>query len=114
MHGQFLRQTNDLSSNDTWQRIQRGKLKKETKGMIVVAQDQALITRYIQKAIDGTNTSPKCRKCSQNDKAINHIASECKALAQNTAARAVHRNLCKKYEMPCSKNWYEHQPQPVA
>ena len=121
MHGQFLRQTKDLSSNDTWQWLQRGELKKETEGMIMAAQDQALRTRYIQRAIDGTNISPKCRKCNQKDETINHIASECPALAQNqykkrhdTVARAVHWNLCKKYQMPCSNKWYEHQPQPVT
>ena len=30
IHCQFLRQTKDLSSNDTWQRLQRGELKKDT------------------------------------------------------------------------------------
>ena len=71
--------------------------------MILAAQDQALRTRYIQRASDGTNISPKCRKCNQKDETINHIASECPALAQNqhkkrhdTVAKAVHCNLCKK------------------
>ena len=121
MYGQFLRLNKDLSSNDTWQWLQRGELKKETEGMIMAAQDQALRTRYIQRAIDGTNISPKCRKCNQKNETINHIASECPALAQNqykkrhdTVARAVHWNLCKKYQMPCSNKWYEHQPQPVT
>ena len=63
MHGQFLRQTRDLSSNDAWQWLQREELKKETEGMIMAAQDQALRTRYIQRAIDLTNISPECRKC---------------------------------------------------
>ena len=78
-------------------------------------------TRYIQRAISGTYISPKCRKCNQKDETINHIASECPALAQNqykkrhdTVARALHWNLCKKYQMPCSNKWYEHQPQPVT
>ena len=120
MHGHFLRQTKDLSSNDTQQWLQRGELKKETEGMIMAAQDQALRTRYIQRAIDGTNISPKCRKCNQKDKTINHIANESPALVQNqykrhdTMARAVHWNLCKKYQMPYSNKWYEHQPQPVT
>ena len=46
----------------------------------MAAQDQALRTRYIQRAIDGTNISPKCRKCSQKDKTMNHIASECPSI----------------------------------
>ena len=57
MHAQFLRQASDLSSNDTWQWLQRGELKKETEGMVMAAQDKALRTRYIQRAIDGTNIS---------------------------------------------------------
>ena len=47
MHDQFLRQTKDLSSNDTWQWLQREGLRKETEGMIMAAQDQTLRTRYI-------------------------------------------------------------------
>ena len=31
-----------------------------------------------------------------------------------THNRAVHWDLCKKYQMHCSNKWYEHQPQPVA
>ena len=90
--------------------------------MIMAAQDQTLKPRYIQRAIDGTNISRKCRKCNQKDETINHIASECPALAQNqykkrhdtVTSRAVHWNLCKKYEMPCGNKWYEHQTQPVT
>ena len=55
MHGQFLRQPKNLSSSNTWQWLQRGELKKETEGMIIAAQDQALRTRHIQRAIDVTN-----------------------------------------------------------
>ena len=121
MHDQFLRQIKDLSSNDIWQWLQRGELKKETEGMVMAAQGRALGTRYIQRAIDGTKISPKCRKCNQKDETINHITSECPALAQNqykkrhgTVARAVHWYLCKKYQMPCSNTWYENQPQPAT
>ena len=120
MHGQFLRDTKNLASNNTWEWLQRGELKKETEGMIMAAQDQALRTRYVQRAIDGTNISPKCRKCNQKDETINHITSECSAMAQtqykkrhDTVARAVHWSLCKKYQMPCSNKWYEHQPETV-
>ena len=121
MHGQFLRQTKDLSSNDTWQWLQRGELKRETEVMIMAAQDQALRTRFIQRAIDGTKIPPKCRKCNRKDETLVHIASECPALAQNqykkrhdTVARAVPWNLCKKYQMLWSNKWYGHQPQPVT
>ena len=68
------------------------------------ALEQALRTRYVQKAIGGTNITLKCRKYNQKDKTIDHVASKCPSLAQNqykkrldTMARAVHWNLCKKY-----------------
>ena len=120
MHGHFLRQTKDLSIDDTWQWLQRGELNKETEGVIMAAQDQAQRTRYTEIASDGSSIS-KCKKCYQRDETINHIASECPALVQNqykkrhdTGARTVHWNLCKKYQMSCSNKWYEHQPQPLT
>ena len=74
MHGQFLRQTKDLSSNDTWQWLQRGELKKETEGMITAAQDQALRTRYIQRATNGTNISLNAENATRktNPSIISH------------------------------------------
>ena len=97
MHGQLARQTAELSTQESWQWLQRGELKKETEGMIMAAEEQALRTRYIQRAIDGVNISPKCRKCNVKDETINHIVSECSALAQNqykkrhdSVARTIH------------------------
>ena len=60
-----------------------GELKKETEGMIMPVQDQALRTRYIQRAIDRSNISSKYRKCNGKEETINHIVSECPAIAQN-------------------------------
>ena len=121
MHGQFIRQTSDIASEGTWQWLERGELKKETEGMIMAAQDQALRTRYIQNKIDGVNVSPKCRKCNIKDETINHIASECSALAQNqykkrhdTVAKALHWSMCKKYNLPSNNKWYEHLPEKVV
>ena len=120
MQGQFMRQTEELASNETWQWLIRGELKKETEGMLMAAQDQALRTRYIQRAIDGKNITSKCRKCNEKEETINHIISECSALAQyqykkrhDTVAKALHWSLCKKHQLSCSDKWYEHQPESV-
>ena len=53
MQGQYLRQTKEISQDGSWQWLKRGELKKETEGMLMAAQDQALRTRYIQNRIDG-------------------------------------------------------------
>ena len=120
MHGQFIRQTAELASTESWQWLQRGELKIETEGMILAAQEQALRTRYIQRTIDGADISSKCRKCNNKEETINHIVSECSALAQNqykkrhdTVAKAIHWSMCKKYQLDASDRWYEHQPTPV-
>ena len=42
------------------------------------------------------------------------ISTEPYKKTHDTVARAVHWNLCKKYQMPCSNKWCEHQPQSVT
>ena len=121
MQGQYLRQTKEIAHEGSWQWLMRGELKKETEGMLMAAQDQALRTRYIQNRIDGQVTiSPMCRKCQQKVETINHIISECPALAQNeykkrhdTVAKALHWQICKEYNMPHSERWYEHTPEKI-
>ncbi|XP_066968151.1 uncharacterized protein [Macrobrachium rosenbergii] len=107
IHRQYMRQTKELASDETWQwlQMQRGEPKKETEGMLTVAQDQALRTRYVQGTIDGNNILPICRKCNMKDETTNHIASECPALAQNqykkrhdSVTKAFQWSLCKKHQ----------------
>ena len=75
MHGQYQRQTREVASEGSWQWLTRGELKKETEGMLMAAQEQALRTRYIQNKVDGQIAiSPMCRKC--NKKARDHQPHE--------------------------------------
>ena len=120
LHGQFLRQTSHLATKESWKWLTRGELKKETEGLLMAAQDQALRTRYIQNKIDKVNISPKCRKCNRKDETISHITNECSALAQNhykkrhdSVAQALHWSLCRKYDLPNKEKWYEHIPDKV-
>ena len=63
-------------SEDTWGWLRKGKLKKETEGMILTAQDQALPTRQAKMRIEKQRGDPKCRLCDE------HVLSECKKTAQ--------------------------------
>ena len=47
MHGQFKRETEELSS-ESWSWIRIGGLKKETEGLIFAAQDQAIRTNVMK------------------------------------------------------------------
>ena len=42
LHGQFLRQADEIRDDATWDWLRKGDLKKETEGMITAAQDQSL------------------------------------------------------------------------
>ena len=43
LHGQFWRNTAEIRDKKTWEWLKKGRLKKETEGMIMAAQDQALM-----------------------------------------------------------------------
>jgi hypothetical protein len=119
--GQYLRQTRAAKPELTWNWLRRGELKRETEGMLMAAQDQALKTNNRAARIMGENTSPKCRVCKEADETINHVVSECSMLAQreykrrhDKVARTLHWCLSKKYGLPCADRWYQHEPQSVV
>ena len=62
--------------------LKKSRLKKETEGMIMAAQDQALRTKSIKRIIDKQNVSAKCIMCREGDETVSHIVSECTNLAQ--------------------------------
>ena len=41
LHGQFVRETEDQSNEETWSWLRQGSLKRETEALIIAAQDQA-------------------------------------------------------------------------
>ena len=49
------------------------RLKKETEGMIMAPQDQALRTMSIKRIIDKQNVSAKRRMCGEGDETVSHI-----------------------------------------
>ena len=60
----------------------RGQLKRETEGLIMGAQEQALRTNSIKARIDKQDVSSACRLCGERDETVAHIVAECKMLAQ--------------------------------
>ena len=62
IHGQYARAIVEAGADveETWSWLHQQDLKKETEGLIIAAQDQALRTNYIKFRIDKTATSPMC------------------------------------------------------
>ena len=82
LHGKFIRETEEVRSEETWGWIRKGYLKKETEGLIFAVQKQALRTKCIRKNTDGQEVSEKCRMCGKRDVSKTHLIADCKKLAQ--------------------------------
>ena len=117
LHSKFIKETSDVRDNkNSWLWLRKGYLKKETEGLLLAAQDQALRTRWIMKNIDKKDVQDKCRLCGERDETVAHIVSECKQLAQNEykkcrhdkVAAMLHWSLCQQYGFPCTEKSYEH------
>ena len=81
-HGKFVREIEEVRSEETWGWIRKGYFKKETEGLIFVVQEQALRPNWIRKDIDGQEVSGKSRMCGERDESITHLIAECKKLTQ--------------------------------
>ena len=75
--GQFERITEEIKDKDSWNWLKKETLKKDTEGMLMAAQDQALRTNYIKKRIDKQNVSPMCRQYGEREETISHIVAKC-------------------------------------
>ena len=99
-----MRQKADVAGEDSWRWLRNGFSKKETEGLILAAQEQALTTKSIKHSIDKTSETPLCRLCGNSTETVRHIVSGCKRLAQreykkrhHKAALRVHWEMCRKY-----------------
>ena len=121
LHGEFVQQISGVAGEESWRWLRNGFLKKETEGLILAAQDQALRTNAIKCNIDKTSETPLCRLCGESAETVRHIVSGCKKLAQreyrkrhDKVALRVHWEICRKYGIECTDKWYDHQALPVA
>ena len=117
LHSAYFKETKDVKDEkESWEWLTNGYLKKETEGMLMAAQDQALRTNWVSVMIDKRQGSAMCRLCGERDETISHILSECKKLAQNEykkwrhdkVAAVIHWHLCHKFGFSCGSKNYEH------
>ena len=113
LHGQFVRETEDQSNEETWRWLKQGSLKRETEALIIAAQDQALRTNYIKATIDKSQIDDK-------NETVSHIVSGCSKLAlkeykkrHDNVARAIHWDLSGKCGFHQNEKWYNHVPESV-
>ena len=120
LHRRFKRLINKISHDKTWTRLKKGNFKRETKSLLMAAQNSAIKTNHIKARIDKTQQNSKCRLCGDRDGTIYHIISEYSKLAQkeykaryNWVGKVIHWEMCKKFKFDHANKWYMHNPAPV-
>ena len=121
LHGQFAKDTDDIKTNESFNWLCKGELKRETESLILAAQEQALNTNSVKARIYHLQENDTCRLCGGAAENVTHIVSGCKKLAQKEYKRRhdkvacfIHWLLCKKYDLEHTDKWYQHQPSPVV
>ena len=121
LQGEFIQQISNVAGEESWRWLRNGFLKKETEGLILAAQEQALRTNSIKYSIDKTSETPLCRLCGETTETVRHIVSGYKKLAQREyrkrnykVALGVHWEMYRKYGIECTNKWYDHQPLSTA
>ena len=88
----------------------------------MAAQEMALFTKYHEKNILHVSNDATCRICKTNgcNETIYHILAGCDSLAKreyftrhNAVCKYLHFEISKAYNLPCGKNWYQHEPKEV-
>ena len=92
LNGQYLRQTKEMKSEQSWIWLQNGDLKRETESLIVVAQNQTIRTNLVKVKIDKSQKDTLHRLCKKANESIDHAVSCCSKLAQKEYKRR-HDNL---------------------
>ena len=68
----FKGQTSDISRKKTWTWVRKGKLKRETEYILLVAQNNVIRTNHIKARMDKMQQNSRCRLCSDRDEIMNH------------------------------------------
>ena len=118
LHGQYLRKTKEVISDQSWAWLQNGDLKRERESLIVAAQ--SIRTNLVKAKIDKTQWDSLCRVCRKVDESIDHIFSGFSKLAQkeykrrhDNLGKIVHWKRGRKCNFEAGDKWYEHQPESV-
>ena len=111
LHGQYLRQTKEVRSDQCWAWLQNGDLKSETERIRI---------NLVKARIDKSQGDSLCRMCRKVHKSIHHIVSGCSKLAQkeykrrhDNLGKIVHWKLARKCNFEAGDKWYEHEPESV-
>ena len=80
LHGQYLKLTKEVRSDQCWAWLQNRDLKRKTESLIVAAQNQSIRTNLVKAKIHKSQRDSLCRVCRKVVRG--HVVSGCSKLAQ--------------------------------
>ena len=120
LHGKFFNQVKEVADERTWQWLRGGYLDKRNEGYVCAAQENVLKTKCYAVTIMKEGEDSLCRLCGKSWETVGHLTSGCKLLAQKEYKRRhdrmglrVYWELCGKYGLKRSKQWFEETPDAV-
>ena len=120
LHGQYLRQTKEVRSDQYWAWLQNGDLKSETESLTVAAQNHSIRTNPVKASINKSQRDSLCRMCRKVDESIDDIVSASSKLAEkeykrrhDNLGKIVHWKLARKCDFEAGDRWYEHEHESV-
>ena len=117
LRGQYLGQTEEARSEQSWVWLQNGDLNRETESPILAAQNQIIRTNLVKAKIDKSQKDTLCRLCKKADESIDHgcceIAQKEYKRRHDNLGRIVNWKLARKGNFEAGDKWYEHQPESV-
>ena len=120
LHGQYLRQTKEVRSDQYWAWLQNEDLKRETESLIVAAQNQSIRANVVKAKIVKSQVDSSSRVCRKVDGSIDQIVSGCSKLAQkeykrmhDNLGKIVHWKLARKCNFDAGDKWYEYESESV-
>ena len=67
LNGHDLRQSKEVSGEQSRVRLRNGDLKRETESLILSAQNQSVRTNLVKVKVDKSQTDTLCRLCKKDD-----------------------------------------------
>ena len=120
LYGQYLRQTKEVRSEQSWLWLQNGDLKRETESLIVPAKIQSIRTNLVKAQIDKIQKDTLCRLRKKADESIDDVVSGCSKLAlkeykrrHDNLGKIVHWKLARRSNFETGDKWYEYGPKSV-
>ena len=111
LYGRFKRLINDITRRKTTVWLRKGNFKRETKSLLIAAQNNAVRNNRIKATIDKTQQNSKCSLCGDRRETINHIIRECSKLAQKeymTRNDWISKGNVNKFKFDLTNKWYMH------